>query len=144
MVHIKRQARIYLSQKPKLEQAKTLLQIISQVTRIKTQEERTEWLYRFYRWHEANKDFAGERTRNIETGRFWYIHKNLHAACTLVIAALPDMFHYLDHPAIPYTTNRLENYFTHLKEKLTLHRGLRFEAKKNFIKWYLHFKNNSA
>ena len=52
------------------------------------------------------------------------------------------MFHYLDNPAIPNTTNRLENYFAHLKDKLTLHRGLRFEAKKNFIKWYLHFKNN--
>ena len=61
---------------------------------------------------------------------------------SLIIRALPDMFHYLDDPEIPYTTNRLENYFAHLKEKLTLHRGLRFESKKNFIKWYLHFKNN--
>jgi hypothetical protein len=52
------------------------------------------------------------------------------------------MFSYLDDNKIPYTTNRLENHFTHLKEKLTLHRGMRFEAKKNFIKWYLHFKNN--
>ena len=51
------------------------------------------------------------------------------------------MFHYLDDPKIPYTTNRLEAFFTHLKEKLEIHRGLRPQAKRNFIKWYLHFKN---
>jgi hypothetical protein len=34
----------------------------------------------------------------------------------------------------------LKTIFTHVKEKLTLHRGLRLWAKKNFIKWYLYFK----
>ena len=56
--------------------------------------------------------------------------------------AMPHLFAYLNDPAIPYTSNQLEGYFTHLKEKLTLHRGLRFESRKNFIKWYIHFKNN--
>ena len=54
------------------------------------------------------------------------------------------MFWYLDDPEIPNTTNRLESYFKHLKEKLTLHSGLRIESKRNFIKWYLYhldFKN---
>ncbi|MBX2932281.1 MAG: hypothetical protein KF781_10080 [Chitinophagaceae bacterium] len=74
----------------------------------------------------------------------WYTHKKLHAACTLIINAIPDMFAYLNDEEIPNTTNRLESYFTHLKEKLTPHRGLRFEAKKNFIKWYLYFKNKEA
>jgi hypothetical protein len=142
LVHLKRQANLYLSAKPKLPQAKSLLPITQQITRIKTQEARTLWLYEFYRWHEQNKAFVNERTRNLETGRFWYTHKNLRATCSLLITALPDMFHYLDDPLIPTTTNRLENYFMHLKDKLTLHRGLRFEAKRNFIKWYLHFKNN--
>jgi transposase-like protein len=142
VVHLKRQARIYLSQKPKLPQAIELLSITKQITRIKSQEERTQWLYVFYTWYKTNENFVNQQTRNEETGRFWYTHKNLHAACTLLITALPDMFHYLDNSAIPNTTNRLENYFAHLKDKLTLHRGLRFEAKKNFIKWYLHFKNN--
>lgn len=142
LVHLKRQARLYLSAKPNLPQAKSLLPITQQITRIKTGEARTQWLYEFYRWHEANKAFVNERTRNPQTGRLWYTHKNLRAACSLLITALPDMFHYIDDPAIPNTTNPLENYFAHLKDKLTLHRGLRFEAKKNFIKWYLHFKNN--
>jgi hypothetical protein len=144
LVHIKRQVKNYLSQKPKLKEAKELLQISNRVTYIKTHEQRSEWLYAFYHWYQLNEVFINEQSRNIETGRFWYTHKNLHAACSLLISALPDMFHYLDNPEIPYSTNRLESYFAHLKEKLTLHRGLRFEAKKNFIKWYLYFKNNPS
>ena len=142
LVHLKRQTRIYLSEKPKMQQAIELLSITKKITRIKTHQQRTVWLYEFYLWYQANQVFVNEQSRNEETGRFWYTHKKLHAACSLIIIALPNMFHYLDNPAIPNTTNRLENYFAHLKDKLTLHRGLRFEAKKNFIKWYLHFKNN--
>jgi AraC-like DNA-binding protein len=142
LVHVKRQVRNYLSRKPKLEQAKELLALSSRITRIRIHPQRTQWLYELHQWYESNKAFINEQTLNPETGRLWYTHKNLHAACSLLLSALPDMFHYLDDENIPATTNRLENYFSHLKEKLTLHRGLRFEAKKNFIKWYLHFKNN--
>jgi hypothetical protein len=119
-----------------------LLRIANKITTIKTHEQRNEWLKLFYDWYEINKMFVNEQSKSDDTGRFWYTHKNLHAACSLLILALPNMFCYLDDAEIPYTTNRLESYFSHLKEKLTLHRGLRFEAKKNFIKWYLYFKNN--
>lgn len=142
LVHVKRQARNYLSSRPKLIQAKELLYLSRQITHLKTQIQCGMWLIDFQKWYQANEQFINEQTINAETKRFWYTHKNLHAASSLLINAIPDMFHYLDDPEIPYTTNRLENYFTHLKEKLTLHRGLRFESKKNFIKWYLHFKNN--
>jgi hypothetical protein len=144
LVHIKRQTRNYLSSEPKLHQAQSLLKISNQITHIKTQEQCGLWLLELYQWYELNADFVNQQSRNQVTQRFWYTHKNLHAATSLLLKALPDMFHYLDDVQIPYTTNRLENYFSHLKEKLTLHRGLRFEAKKNFIKWYLHFKNNQA
>jgi Transposase, Mutator family len=142
LVHIKRQVKNYLSHKPKLNQSLELLRIANRITGIKTHEQRNEWLKLFYDWYEFNKMFVNEQSKSDGTGRFWYTHKNLHAACSLLILALPNMFYYLDDAEIPYTTNRLESYFSHLKEKLTLHRGLRFEAKKNFIKWYLHFKNN--
>jgi hypothetical protein len=68
--------------------------------------------------------------------------KKTYPDVILILKAIPNMFHYLNDEQIPATTNRLENYFGHLKEKLTLHRGLRMQAKRNFIKWYLHFKNN--
>ena len=142
LVHIKRQVRNYLSERPQLPQSVELLYLSRQITHIKNYEQSNQWLLQFKAWHDRHSDFVNELSINPLTGRYWYRHKNLHAAYQLILNAIPDMFHYLDNPQIPYTTNRLESYFTHLKEKLTLHRGLRMESKKNFIRWYLHFKNN--
>lgn len=142
LVHVKRQVKTYLSDHPKIKIAEELLIFSKQITRIETIEESQIWLVSFYKWHNENKDFINEKTVNTETKRWWYKHKNLHLATTHLIQAIPNMFCYLNDPQIPNTTNRLESYFAHLKEKLTLHRGLRFSNKKNFIKWYLHFKNN--
>ncbi len=142
LVHIKRQTRSYLSTQPKTTQARELLRLSQKISTIKTVEQSAYWLVEFKIWYDKNMLFINEQSYKEETKRYWYTHSKLHAACSLIINAIPDMFSYLDDTEIPYTTNRLENYFTHLKEKLTLHRGLRFEAKKNFIKWYLHFKNN--
>lgn len=51
------------------------------------------------------------------------------------------MFQYLDNPKIPKSTNGLESYFGHLKDNLSIHRGLSYKHRKNFIKWYLYFRN---
>jgi hypothetical protein len=66
----------------------------------------------------------------------------LHAAFSLLENAIPNIYNYLEDEQIPNSTNRIENYFTHLKDKLRIQEELRFEAKKNFIKWYLYLKNN--
>ena len=142
LVHIKRQIRSYLSGNPKLMQGKQLLAIAKIITHLKTTEQANEWLVSFYKWYKANKAFIVQKSLNEDTGRWWYKHKNLHLACSHLINAVPYLFCYLNDPDIAYSTNELEGYFTHLKEKLTLHRGLRFESKKNFIKWYIYFKNN--
>jgi transposase-like protein len=142
LVHIKRQSRSNLSAQPKITQAKELLQFSKRITSIKTIEQSAVWLAEFKIWYDKNMHFINEQSYQPETKRYWYTHSKLHATCSLIINAIPDMFSYLDDANIPCTTNSIENYFTHLKDKLTLHRGLRFEAKKNFIKWYLYFKNN--
>lgn len=51
------------------------------------------------------------------------------------------LFSCLNDPQIPKTTNELKGYFTPLKREPDLHKGRRFEKKKNIIKWYLYFKN---
>lgn len=142
LVHIKRQVRNYLSSKPKLEQSASLLKLSNQITSIKSIEDSNIWLGAFFNWYKINHEFINQKTQSQNTGRFWYTHKNLHAAFSLLENAIPNMFNYLDDEQIPNTTNRIENYFTHLKDNLRIHRGLRFEAKKNFIKWYLYMKNN--
>ena len=141
VVHVKRQAGSWLGKNPTTEISKELLRISNQITRLDTIEQINEWLACFHKWYEANEAFINEQSRSEATGRMWYTHKNLHAACIHIIHAVPHLFSYVNDPEIPKTTNELEGYFMHLKEKLTLHKGLRFEKKKNFIKWYLHLKN---
>ena len=109
---------------------------------VETLAESSDWLITLYDWDRRHKALLGETSVSRETGRHWYKHKMLRKVRTLLVKAVPNMFHYLDDPSIPYTTNRLESFFGHLKDKLTLHRGLRPKAKGNFIKWYLYFKNS--
>jgi AraC-like DNA-binding protein len=142
LVHIKRQVKNYLSRAPKTLPGQQLLLLSKTITRIYTQEECGLWLLAFKRWCDEHLVYTKQKSYNEDSQRYWYTHKNLHAAYSLIIKAIPNMFHYLNDEQIPATTNRLENYFGHLKEKLTLHRGLRIQAKRNFIKWYLHLKNN--
>ena len=96
----------------------------------------------FKAWCDQYEQNVKQRSYNVESKRYWYTHKNLHATYSLLLKAVPNMFHYLNNHDIPTTANRLKNYSGHLKEKLTLHRGLRIQAKRNFVKWYLHFKNS--
>jgi len=142
LLHIKRQSQTWLTRSPKAPVAQELLRLSNQITRLKTYEQSNQWLADLYHWHEKSKVYINEKAFNQDTGRFCYRHKMLHQTTSLIIKAVPNMFHYLDDPQIPYTTNRLESFFGHLKEKLEIHRGLRPQAKRNFIKWYLHFKNN--
>lgn len=141
LVHIKRQVKTFLSANPKTDVARELLGFSKQITSIKSIDQCNIWLTSFVRWHSQHKAFINEKTINQETKCWWYKHKNLHLAAAHLIKAIPNMFWFLNDQEIPYSTNRIESYFAHLKEKLTLHRGLKFENKKNFIKWYLHFKN---
>ena len=55
--------------------------------------------------------------------------------------ALPDMFHFLNNPRVAKTTNALESFFGHIKENVTLHRGMSYKHYQNYVKWYLYFRN---
>lgn len=123
LVHIKRQSQTWLTRRPKSAAAKELLCLSKRITGIKTYEQSNQWLADLYHWHKSNLLYVNEKAFNPDTGRFWYRHKMLHQTASLIIKAIPDMFHYLDDPQIPYTTNRLETFFGHLKEKLEIHRA---------------------
>lgn len=142
VVHVKRQCGLYLSKNPKLQASKDLLQIVNRLTGIKTQEQCSYWLLSLHNWYQQYKEVLLEESVNEHSGEYWKTHDRLHRAYTHLYQSIPHLFSYLNDPEIPATSNRLESFFKHLKEKLLLHSGLRLEAKRNFIKWYLHFKNN--
>ncbi len=59
-----------------------------------------------------------------------------------VRAAVKDAvtFYNNECPHIPKTTNALKSYFGHLKENISLHRGLSKKHYRNYVKWYIYFR----
>jgi Transposase, Mutator family len=140
LVHIQRMCRIWLTMRPKSQAGNDLRIIINRLHSIKTHDQKNHWLVSLVRWHEQYEDYIKEKSYS-PTGTYWYKHKLLRRSFTVIRRALPDMFHYLDNGRIPKSTNGLESFFGHLKSHITVHRGLSRLHRRNFIKWYLYFKN---
>lgn len=143
LVHIQRMSKIWLTQEPKSIAGRELLSLTQQIHRIDSEEQRQYWLRALYDWDIRHRDFIKETSINPETGKTWYTHRMIRRVRHLLINAFPDMFHYLEDDKIPKSTNALESFFGHLKDNLSIHRGLTKKNRKNFIKWYLHLRNES-
>lgn len=141
LVHIQRMCLLWLTRYPRHETGQELRQLVLQLLKIKTDNDRLFWTRELKDWYHKHKAYITEKTYNSQTGRFWYTHKMLRRSYQSINRALPNMFHYIDHPQIPNTTNGIEGYFSHLKNHLDLHRGLTPKNRVNFIKWYVYFSN---
>lgn len=142
VVHIERECRIWLTSNPKSVAGSELLRIVKKLSLIKHHYQSHEWIMELYNWHELHKDFINEKSYSLPTQRYWFKHKLVRKAFVHIKNALPNMFQYLFNDRVPKSTNGLESFFGHLKSHLLPHRGLTKEHRKNFIKWYLYFKNN--
>lgn len=124
LVHISRMCRIWITQHPKHKSGFELKEIVVKI------------LHMYL-------DFINQKSYNMETGRYWYTHKIVRRLFIVIKKALPNIFLYLKDDKIPNTTNSLESFFGHLKGNLNVHRGLSFANRKNFLKWYLYYKNQN-
>lgn len=143
LVHVHRMSNVWLRQKPKTQATIELKRIVNLLPLINTHNDRKYFVEIFNQWYELYKGFVNQKAQNRDTGRWWYRHRNLKRATTLISKAIPNLFHYLDDPEIPRSTNGLESFFGHLKDTLSIHRGLSYQNRKAFILWYLHFKNQN-
>lgn len=143
IIHIQRMCRIWLSVNPKSNAGIDLRRIISRVHLIENEHQKQVWLKELIDWYNIHEGFVNEKSFSKETGRYWYTHKMVRRSFVVISKALPNMFHYLQNPMIPKSTNGLESFFGHLKDNLRIHRGLSSQHRKNFIKWYLYFRNSS-
>lgn len=143
LIHIQRMCRIWLSANPKSNAGIDLKRIVSQLHLIQNETQKQIWLRQLVDWYQEYQDFVNEKSYNPKTGRYWYKHKMVRRSFTVIRKALPNMFQYLENPRIPKSTNGLESFFGHLKSNLRVHRGLSKQHRKNFIKWYLYFRNSS-
>jgi hypothetical protein len=105
------------------------------------QNDKVWWKNEMNGWYLRHQHYINKKTINLETGRYWYTHKLLRRSYFTIKRALPNMFHYLENPNIPKTTNGIEGYLGHLKNHLDSHRGLTLKNRINFIKWYIYFSN---
>jgi hypothetical protein len=121
-----------------------LRRIVSSLHLVNTQDDKGYWIASLIKWYEKHELFVNAKSYKQETGWFWYTHTMVKRPFSVIKKALPDMFHYLDNLRIPKSTNGLESFLGHLKANLNTHRGLSKEHRKNFIRWYLYFRNSSC
>jgi len=141
VLQILRECLIWITKHPQSEAGIELRKIVCMISLIKTHNDRRQWISDFNVWTEKYKDYLDQKTFKEESHREWYTHKMVRRAYIHIKKALPDMFYYLDNPRIPKTTNALESFFGHLKENVSLHRGMSYRHYQNYLKWYLYFRN---
>lgn len=112
----------YISKKPKLLASQELRELMF----LLKETDEASFTYWLNQWHERWKDFLSEKTIHPLTKRKTYTHKRLRSAYRSIKRNLPFLFTFernLPKLSIPTTTNSLDGYFSHLKDRLRVHRG---------------------
>lgn len=134
VVHIQRQGLMWCRRSPKRADAKHLRNIFLLVTVIDNKAQRDAFVERIRQWEQV---FGRHIDQSQERGR---VFSDIKRARSMLLKALPNMFHYLDDPLIPRSTNGLEGYFSRLKHDYRNHRGLSPHKRYNYFKWYFYLK----
>lgn len=142
-VHVQRECLTWLTRNPKSQAGQELRRIVCRLNLIADWDQWGTWVVDMVRWQERHREYLNKKTiPDDDPKRAWFTHKMVRKSFVHIRRALPDLFHYLDNVDIPKSTNALESFFGHLKTNLRQHRGLSKEHFKQYVKWYLFFKNN--
>lgn len=141
LVHIQRMCLLWLTKYPKHDSGRELRKLVLLLLKIRTQNDQLYWTRELHTWYSRHKIYLSEKTYNVNTGRYWFTHKMVRRSYYTIKRALPNMFHYINNPKIPNTTNGIEGFFGHLKNHLDLHRGLTIQNRIDFIIWYIYLSN---
>lgn len=134
LVHVQRQGLMWCRRNPKRTDARQLRRLFLRVTHIHTLDGRDRFLRDLAKWEQR---YGRRIASEPERGR---VFSDLKRARSMLLRALPDMFHYLDNPEIPRCTNVLEGYFSRLKSNYRAHRGMKPEKRKQYFKWFFNIK----
>jgi hypothetical protein len=132
LVHIQRQGLSWCRQHPKRTAAKRLRALFLEVMSVDTVGDRDRFLWRVQAWE---RRYGAAIAFSPEKG---WVFSDLKRARSMLLAALPNMFHYLEDPFIAKSTNAIEGYFARLKQKYRQHRGLALHHREAYFRWYLH------
>lgn len=135
LVHIQRQGLMWCRRHPSRYDAKQLRKLLLLVTSIRTRYQKDDFIAAVQEWE---KHYG--RILDDIPERGWVV-SDIKRARSMLIKALPNMFHYLDDPNIPTTTNGLEGYFARLKNHYRQHRGLSVSLRANYFAWYFNLRS---
>jgi transposase-like protein len=138
LYHIQREGIRWLRANPKTDAARELQRLLRSLPKIKDSESKNLFLCNYARWTETYKKFVSTLPRSTVA------EKDLKRTMALITNAIPNMFHYIDDPNIPSTTNCLESFFSRLKADFRRHRGLSEKHRKSYLRWYCFFKNSNT
>lgn len=133
LVHIQRQGLMWCRVNPRQTYARKLRELFVKVTCIRSKEKRDSFLELISDWE---KEYGRYLKTQPERGK---VFSDIKRARSILLKALPDMFHYLDNPNTSFSTNSLEGYFSRLKGHYRQHRGLSKMKLDNYFSWYLFF-----
>lgn len=133
LIHVQRQGLSWCRRYPKTAYARMLRDIFLEVTNIRSVAQRDEFLARVSEWEDKYGSLINTKP---EIGR---VFSDIKRARSMLLHALPNMFHYLDAPQISNSTNSLEGYFSRLKSHYRQHRGMSKAKRMNYFYWYFYF-----
>jgi transposase-like protein len=134
IVHVQRQGLSWCRRNPKRTDAKHLRELFLKLTEVKTKDQSQRFIKAVYAWE---RRFGTGIESSPNRGK---VFSDIIRARSMLLKALPNLFHYIDNPKIARTTNALEGYFSRVKEHYRLHRGLSKQNKVDYFKWYFFLK----
>ena len=86
-------------------------------------------------WKRSYPYILTDKTNVTGTKHWYYTYKKTRSAYLSIDRNLPYLFTYQRYPElnIPNTTNSLDGSFTHLKDKVDIHHGLRQDRRYKMI-----------
>lgn len=144
LVHTQRRCDSLLTQNPETKAGRELQEIVKELNKINSKYESGVWMKWLLRWEERYDDMIKQKshlTRNDGTKTWWYTHKNLRLAFRTLKSSWDHLFLYLEYEGLDKDTNGIESEFSHLKQKISMHRGLKMTRKLSAIYWYFFFVN---
>jgi transposase-like protein len=132
-VHVQRQGLSWCRRHPKRTDARHLREIFLQLSTIEKPEQARRFRSEVRAWE---RRFGPAIDHATDRG---WVFSDLVRARSMLLKALPDLFHYVADPRIPKSTNALESYFSRLKEHYRHHRGLAIHHRDAYFRWYFHF-----
>jgi hypothetical protein len=110
------------TRKPILEAGRALLALTRLLHR---KIDRASFKHYLTQYIEKYRDFLNEKTTNPVTGETFFTHEPLRRATLSLVRFLPYLFTFEANTYIPRTTNTLEGHFSHIRDIVGVHRGLK-------------------